>query len=39
MTKHTTYTTVTLHLPDENWKLWSKAMFTCDFSDGGKNCK
>jgi hypothetical protein len=30
--KHISYTTLTLHYIDDNWKLWSKVLFTCDSS-------
>jgi hypothetical protein len=34
--KHISYTTLTLHYIDDNWKLWSKVLFTCEFPDDRK---
>jgi hypothetical protein len=34
--KHISYTTLTLHYIDDNWKLWSKVLLTCEFPDDSK---
>jgi hypothetical protein len=34
--KHISYKTLTLHFTEENWKLWNKVLFTCEFPDDRK---